>query len=300
MKKNMKLLGLIPALLFAIGCEGKQMNEVNVIIISGQSNAVGCKASENLLGTKYADKYNQFQSGFDDVKISYNNWTVDNYVAKTISLQNASPRGDFVSVKLGQGNVPANFGMEVGIADALHEKFGNKLYIIKCPCGGSNLIDYFLTPEDSMHQNLINFVTKCFEKLEKSGLNPKLRAFLWNQGEGDSYSGYYQAHFEALKQFKENLDRELLKYTSDNVLPFIDAGILPGTKANGDPTWEFYAQVNQFKQQFAALSPTNIYIDAIANGLHANQEPNDVVHYDSESVVDLGYLYAAQLEQFLK
>ena len=300
MKKNIKLLGLIPALLFSVGCEGKNMNEVNVIIISGQSNAVGCKASTNLINSMGQAKYDEYNAGYSDVKISYNNWTAVDYNLHTIALQNYSPRGDFVDVKLGQGNNPNNFGLEVGIAESLREKFGNKLYIIKCPCGASNLIDYFLEPEQEMHKNLINFVEKGFEKLEKEGLKPKLRAFCWIQGEGDAWANYYFAYYNALVQFKETIDRELLKYTDNNVLPFIDAGILPGTHANGTNEWQYYAEINQHKKNFANLSPANIYIDAIENGLHANQEPNDDVHYDSESVIKLGHLYAEQLEQFLK
>ena len=300
MKTSLKLLGLIPALLFSIGCEGKNMNEVNVIIISGQSNAVGCKANTNLIQSMGQAKYDEFNAGFEDIKISYNCWTVEDQARKTLALQNYSLRGDFVPVKLGQGNNTQNFGMEVGIAEALREKYANKLYIIKCACGVSNLNDYWSLTTDEMYVTLINYVTKGLEKLEKAGLKPKLRAFCWMQGEGDAWDGYYQFYYTNLVRFKEHLDNDLLKFTDDNKLPFIDGGIGPGPHPNGTNEWKYYKEVNEAKVKFADLSPTNIYIDTIAAGLHSNQEPNDDVHYDSESVVQLGHLFAQNLEQFLK
>ena len=300
MKTNFKLLGLLPALLFTVGCGGDKMKEVNVIVISGQSNAVGCKASTNLINSMGQAKYDEYLAGYEDIKISYNCWTVESDSSRTKTLQNYSPRGEFVKVTLGQGNSQKNFGMEVGIAEALHEKYGDKLYIIKCPCGVSNLNDDWSLTTDEMYLTLINFVGKGIEKLEKQGLKPKLRAFCWMQGEGDAWDRYYQFYYTNLVRFKEHLDADLLKYTEDNNLPFIDGGIGPGTHPNGKNEWEYYQEVNDAKIRFAALSPTNIFIDTIAAGLHSNQEPNDDVHYDSESVIQLGHLFAQNIEQFLK
>ena len=303
MKRKLHLLGLIPVLLFSTGCEGKKMkNSVNVIIISGQSNAVGCKASAFLESTM-PDKYPEYLAGYEDVKIAYNNWTVDWTVTKPprpVELQNASPKGRFVPVKLGQGNTTSNFGPEIGIAEELHERWGDKLYIIKVACGASNINDDWAQSDYEMFKTLVSFVGKRFAELEEEGLKPYLRAFCWMQGEGDSYPLYWPYYLDNLVFFKRNLDRELLKYTEDNNLPFIDAGIGRGTHSDGTDEWVYYNEVNQCKKDFAAQSETNIYFDTIENGLHSNQEPADDVHYDSESQIKLGHLFAQNFEKFLK
>ena len=304
MKTKLALLAIIPAMIFSTGCGGKKVKkqDVNVIILSGQSNAVGCKNSQDLIKTMGQEKYDQYNAGFEDVKIAFNNWDCNyNSPARTKTLQNSSKNGKFVNVQLGQGNVPDNFGPEIGMAEELHEKFGNKLYIIKCACGASNLNDDWANFDSDMFLNLKNFVNKKMEELQKEGLNPILRAFCWMQGEGDSYYNLYQYYLLNTERFKYNLDKEFLKYTENNNLPYIDAGI--GMGYNHDTLkneWEYYKEVNEAKQAFAAKSDTNIYIDTIAEGLHSDQELNDYVHYDSESQIKLGHLFAKAYEPFLK
>ena len=307
MKTKLHLLAMIPALIFSAGCDfnlfggkEKQMEKVNVVILSGQSNAVGCKAYSFLESTM-PDKYNEYLAGYEDVQIAFNNYTVD-YMSSSRPkyIQNSSPKSKFTKVQLGQGNSTSNFGPEVGMAEELHQRWGSKLYIIKIACGASCLgLDWSLA-EDEMFVNLVKFVNNRMAELEENGLKPYLRAFCWMQGEGDSYDGYYQFYKENLINLKKNLDKELLKYTEDNNLPFIDAGIGPGTHSNGENEWHYYKEVNDAKKEFAALSETNIYFDTIEAGLHSDREPNDDVHYDSESQIKLGHLFAQNFEKFLK
>lgn len=302
MKRKLHLLTLIPVLLFSSGCGGKKMKSVNVIILSGQSNAVGCKAYK-FLETTMPEKYPEYLAGYNNVKIAYNNWTVDWTVTRPprpVELQNSSPKGKFVNVQLGQGNTTSNFGPEIGIAEELHERWGNKLYIIKVACGASNINDDWAQNDYEMFRTLVNFVGKRFSELEEEGLKPYLRAFCWMQGEGDAFQNYWNVYDLNLEGFKKNLDKELLKYTEDNNLPFIDAGIGRGTHSDGKDEWVYYNEVNQCKKEFAEKSPTNIYFDTIENGLHSNQEPDDDVHYDSESQIKLGHLFAQNFEKFLK
>ena len=310
MKKKFKLLSLLTAVLCMASCSASDLmfwkksmkkESVNVVIISGQSNAAGCKSAD-FLQNSMPDKYPEYLAGYEDVQIAFSNWTVD-YMKpeRTKIFQNGSPKGQFVKVQLGQGNVNTNFGPEVGIAEELHEKWGNKLYIIKVPCGASNLAYDWSLPTDEMFVTLINFVKNRMKDLEDKGYQPYLRAFCWMQGEGDSYDGYYQYYFDNLVSLKHNLDTELLKYTEDQAgLPFIDAGIGRGTHADGTDEWKFYQEVNDAKRRFASLSDIHIYFDTIEAGLHSDKEPNDDVHYDSESQIKLGHLFAQSFEQFLK
>ena len=310
MKKKLYLCAVLPALLLASSCSAedlmfwkkKDMKNVNVIILSGQSNAAGCKASANLITSMGQEYYDKYEAGFDDVKIAFANYTVTDYnkIPHPMELQNSS-KGKFLNVKLGQGNVTANFGPEIGMAEELHEKWGNKFYIIKVPSGGSNLNDDWADSNEYMFKQLVDFVDARMDDLKQQNLNPVLRAFCWMQGEGDSYPGYWKYYYENLVRFKKNLDKFLLKYTENENLPFIDAGIGPGAaKGETSGEWQYYKEVNDCKKDFANLSETNIYFDTIEAGLHSNEEPYDNVHYDSASQIKLGHLFAQNFEKFLK
>ena len=107
---------------------------------------------------------------------------------------------------------------------------------------------------------------------------------------------YYQDYYANTAEFVGNLREDLREFAGNKDLPFIDAGI------SNASVWQYYRKVNEAKAQFAAESDINIYIDTIEAGLHTNKEPTgdvDVCHYDSESQLQLGHLFAENFEQFL-
>lgn len=269
-------------------------NKVDVIIISGQSNAVGCSNSSYIGDNLGIDKYFEYNDGYDDIKISYDCWTKDfdpiRYYSQNKSYDNFKP------VKLGEGNSISTFGPEIGIAESLHERYANKLYLIKFACGASNLKDDWTHKDSIMYVKLIEFIDSQINILKNMGLDPTIKAFCFMQGEGDSYDGYYQHYYNNLKEFVSNLRNDLKKYSNTNNLPFIDAGI-----SSASP-WVYYKEVNDAKKEFASENINNIYIDTISSGLHTNIEPinnPDLCHYDSESEILLGKLFAHNFEKFL-
>ena len=128
-------------------------------------------------------------------------------------------------------------------------------------------------------------------------LEATIKAFCWMQGEGDSYPGYHSVYAENLATFVGNVRTELSEFTGGKELPFIDAKINPDREV-----WEYGPEVNAQKEQFAALSENNYLIDTVAEGLHTDQEPMvpDKCHYDTESEVKLGNLFAEAFEPFLE
>ena len=197
---------------------------------------------------------------------------------------------------LGQGNSQATFGPEIGIAERMSEKYGDKLFLIKYACGASNLKDDWATNKTPMYKRFIEYVNKQMENLKSMGYDPTIKALCWMQGEGDSYDGYYQEYLDNTKAFVSSLRSDLKSLSGDKDFAFIDAGISNSKK------WQYYKEVNEAKKQFAAESSNNIYIDTIGAGMHTNQEPVgeiDDAHYDSESEILLGNLFAEQFEPFL-
>ena len=267
---------------------------VDVVVISGQSNAVGCTHAKCITRSIGAEAYSTYMTGYNDIKIAYDCWTKDE--GPRFYSQNKSKDETFVKVMLGQGNGLGTFGPEIGIAEALHEKYADRLFLIKYACGASNLKDDWAQKNSPMYPRLIEYVKKQMQNLEGMGYVPTIKAFCWMQGEGDSWDGYYQEYKDNLSGFAANIREDLKELSGNKDVPFIDAGI------SNSKDWQYYRQVNNAKQEFAAESENNIYIDTIAAGMHTNVEPfdtPDTCHYDTESEVLLGHLFADAFEPFL-
>lgn len=306
MKNKLSLLFLSPILISLIGCNNSQgasgpvgpKQDVDVVIISGQSNGVGCTWCNQIEGSMGKDKYNEYFNGYPDIKIAFESWTKDwtGTAKEPYELQNHS-NGDFTKVTLGQGNGKHSFGPEIGIAEATHEKHGGKLFLIKYACGASNLNDDWVGRDTQMYSGMITYIKEQMENLSNKGYNPTIKALCWMQGEGDSYYGYYQRYLANTRTFVTNVRADLRTLSGDRELAFIDAGI-----NNNSARWQYWKQVNDAKMAFADESDNNFYIDTIGAGMHTNKEPVgnvDADHYDSESEVLLGHLFAENFEKFL-
>ena len=301
MKKKISLLLMAPFLaLGVVSCKlGGNMKKVDVILISGQSNAVGCTHNEYISSapTLGFEKFEEYSIGYKGIQIVYDNWTKDWPAPGQITFGSQNKVADFTAVKLGQGNGVNTFGPEIGIAERMHGKYDNKLFLIKFACGGSCLKDDWLAKNSPMYPKFINYVKMQMENLKKKGYQAAIKAFCWMQGEGDSYPGYHSVYKDNLVTFVGNVREELAEFTGGKELPFIDAKINPDREV-----WEYGPEVNIQKEQFAALSENNYLIDTVAEGLHTDQEPMvpDKCHYDTESEVKLGNLFAEAFEPFLE
>lgn len=272
------------------------LGPVDVVLISGQSNAVGCTYCDYLFETMGSDKYAEYSNGYPSIQIAYDCWTKD-YASSnpSFSSQNSSRRNNFVDVALGQGNSTRTFGPEIGIAEAMHEKYANKLFLIKYACGASNLKEDWMKRNSPMYGPFIDYVKKQIGNLKQKGYSPTIKAFCWMQGEGDAYPELYQSYQDNLRRFVGYVREDLRELSGNKDVPFIDAGI------SSAELWQYYRQINEAKAAFAAESENNYFIDTIAAGLHTDQEPEtvDYAHYDSESQIQLGHLFAEAFEPFL-
>ena len=301
MKNVFKFLLLSPIAFSAMGCNQEKPKEpkpVDVVVISGQSNAVGCTHTKCIARSIGSMKEKEYMRGYEGIQIAYDSWTkdVDGNNNAIFYSQNKSKDNNFVKVMLGQGNSLATFGPEIGIAERMHEKYAGKLFLIKYACGASNLKDDWAKRNSPMYNRFIEYVKLQMGNLKDQGYIPTIKAFCWMQGEGDSYDGYYQEYYDNLKEFVGNVRTDLKELSGNKDMPFIDAGI------NNSPQWQYYRKVNEAKEQFANDSDNNIYIDTIAAGVHTNEEPfdtPDTAHYDTESQVLLGNLFAEQFEKYL-
>ncbi len=276
------------------------MKKANIIVISGQSNAVGCSYVDCLPKHFSKEQIKIWDNGYENIKINYYS-----HNKKSGGFEKTA----FYCTALDEGT----FGPEVGIAETLDEKYpGEEFFIVKCAFGGVTLDHGFLPPSASdkydplafaepaqgneitgrpgwCYNELARLLSESIAELENSGYEPGIIAFCWMQGESDANSE------AATVSYAHNYDAMLRDLKTDfspymDGCTFIDAGI--------SAVWERYERMNEIKRKYAKDHPNCVFIDTIGEGLHTRNEPfeePDIGHYDSDSMIKLGRLFAAAM-----
>lgn len=285
------------------------MKTANILILAGQSNAVGCCEVE-YLSRHFSKEYVQrLRGGFENIKINY--------------FSHDKKSGGFVKTTFNCTVVEDDtFGPEVGIADALDEKYpGREFFIVKCAFGGVTLLRDFASPSCAgydplsyadqkptindmydpndppragwCYNELAGILKDSIRALEKDGYAPKIKALCWMQGESDANleeaTEKYAKNYDALLR---DLKAEFAAYMDKCV--FIDAGI--------STVWERYERINGIKRKYAEKRADCVFIDTIAGGLTTLNEPDgepDIGHYDSDSGIKLGHMFADKIAESL-
>ena len=266
-----------------------------VVIMSGQSNMLGCTYFQHLSAQNVgAERYGRVSGEFGSVKI------LNDKEAKSID--------DFVPVKAGQGNVPGDkrlcFGPELGMAEILSQKYPDEtVYLIKVAYGGTSLYESWRTksrPGGEAYCSLLlrTYAQSGIKVLSDAGLNPKVVGFCWMQGEADcewSREAESKAYLSNLTTFVTDMRSEFNGYALDGkTMNFIDAYI------SDSPSWTFYKNVNNAKREFSNKDTHNYLLDTLAPdlaekgvaGLIYSREEGDPMHYDSVSMLKLGNMFA--------
>ena len=277
------------------------MKKANVIVLAGQSNAVGVGHVKYL--SKHFDAQTEaaLRRGYENVKI--------NYVSHDIAS------GGFVNTTVNcTERTKDTLGPELGIAKSLTQRYpGEEFFIVKCAVGGSNLHNDWRSPasgvpyeearvaepEKALESKEFRFPGWCYNALvkllgeslgtlEKEGYSPEIIAFCWMQGESDpdkngateAYIGRYDG---LLRDIRGAFPAYFEKCT------YIEAGI--------SEMWEQYQKLNAYKKAYAE-EKGHIYLDTVGAGLTTRYEPEeepDVAHYDCGSTVRLGELFAEHI-----
>ena len=277
------------------------MKKANVIILAGQSNAVGVGY------TKYLPKYYDnetvatLRAGYENVQIIYASHDIvsDGFVKTGINCTE---------------KCKDTLGPEVGIAKALTERYPEeRFFIIKCAFGGVNLYSDWRSPSSGApydenvvvdsaniirdagpgspgwcYNVFIKLAKKGFDILKQNGYDPSVIGFCWMQGESDAgLEKETLAYIERYDALLRDIRAEFPGYFEN--CTFIDAAI--------SDIWAQYTKLNEIKRQYAALHGHG-FLDTIAEGLTTRTEPEeepDLAHYDCGSVVKLGEMFAQKI-----
>ncbi|MBQ7700403.1 MAG: hypothetical protein IJT49_08695 [Clostridia bacterium] len=279
------------------------MKKANVILLAGQSNAVGCAEVRFLPDHFPAQRIKKWRDGFENIKINY--YSHD-------KKSNGFEKTTFNCTVLEDDT----FGLEVGIAEALDEKYpGQEFFVVKCAFGGVTLYNDFISPsadkkydplsyadqkEDAAkalmagesfragwcYNEFVKIISESIRILEGKGYLPEIKALCWMQGESDANNEdatvSYAYNYDA---FLRDIKAAFAKYIDGCV--FIDAGI--------STVWERYERMNEIKRKYAEKRSDCVFIDTIGAGLSTMKEPPeepDIGHYDSDSLIKLGRMFA--------
>lgn len=283
-----------------------------VIILSGQSNAVGF-ADRTLLQSKIeSSRYQALLKPAQNIKMIS---LVGSDPLETITVDT------FANVTMGGGGMMSydedSFGPEVGIAETLSQQYPDEtVYIIKCAFGGASLYQDFQSPSMAAHISylykiLTDMIDGGLHALKEANLNPKIVGFCWMQGEADasrsqSSEGHWDRYYDNLTKFVKDLRERYNADSLDGTMRFIDAYI--------HDHFEFHKTVNNQKLRFSKASEYNYVINTLApnlvstefTGLTAKYEPSvsikplDPLHYDSTSMLKLGNMFGDAIVSITK
>ena len=266
-----------------------------VIVLAGQSNAVGWTYSKNLKPVVTPEEYEKYRAGFDNVKIFYSNAPFQSDDAQTKTKNENSA---FEPVKLGQGRYTSledgAFGPEIGLAAYLTENYPDEtFYIIKDATGGATLHGSWLCPsslglfekteEDiTLYNHLMQKVDDGMAMLKADGVDARILSFIWMQGENDAQS--YAFDYPTLwNNFIGDVTAafEEKGYLTETGLTTIDGGITQ--------RWTNYDVVNAAKERYAAVSSKAHFVEvAHEDWLTYDRDNTDYAHLDALSMIRLG------------
>ena len=281
------------------------MKKATVIVLAGQSNAVGVGHVSCLPRHFSEEKIREYEAGYRRVQINY--------------YSHDKKSNGFVPVSLGCTEVHKyTLGPEVGLAEYFTETHPEgELFVIKCACGGTSLWRDWLSPSSEgydptsyadqvpdavdainngrplraswCYNELVKLTRESLDILRREGYDPHIRGFCWMQGEADACAEetlrpYIARYHNLLTDFSAEFAEE----TEHCV--YADGGI--------SEVWPLYREMNAAKAAYAAAHESCVFIDTIAHGLTTQNEPEDAVdiyHYDSDCVIKLGHLFGEAL-----
>ena len=288
---------------------------INVIVLSGQSNAAGA----TVITQSDIEKFGNVD--YQNVFMQYKNV----YTEDGVNVYTQNENDGFEKYYFGMGGYyDTTFGPDAALAYHLATDPATKdqqWFIIKYAAPGTNL-DLHWRQNANLSQKMMEYVQECVDELSKD-YDVQIRSFLWMQGENDAIAGAESCanNYAANEQnLVSTFRRTFAKYATrpngsvpGSGISFITAGIAPAGK-DGLSLWANSAIVNGAKvdntqvwyvpgtlTEYSALwgkvtapgmhfNPTGgaIYNSAYIDTSLMSTQVQDTAHYDQQSMDWLG------------
>lgn len=270
----------------------------DLILVAGQSNAVGYDGYASQLPADPADKDVMFWWRCGDPPPDAHDSTSG---GKWTHLQ-AQPRGNPLprtSKKAGErefglkrqyGNfskAEGGFGPEIGLARELRAREGKPLAIVKAAFSGTGMRTDW-NPADSgdggaCYRALVSDTIAAIAAGKSQGIPLRLRALVWVQGESDSNAKDAPHYEQALGAMLAALRRDL-------DVPQLIALLGVNTHFGNDKN-AFVAKIVEAQRALAAKDPRCAYVDTAS----AETLPPTRTHFTAAGTLDVGRRFANTL-----
>lgn len=240
---------------------------LKVYIMAGQSNMAGCDDARNI------DP--MWASANDDVMLYWGNEVNPGFASLTTGTSGASCSDDAPMFYFGP---ELSFGSDIAFAND-----DEQIVIIKFAVGGTDLFSYWTTPnrefpDGGILWNELQFaVDEALAQLTDMGHQYRIEGFLWMQGESDTDKRY------RARKYASNLTKfiaSMRSFVGDPEMPFIMGRIRDAGQPHAD-------MVRDAQVAVAENIPNVYWIDTDDLGWLP-----DGIHYDEESMIELGHRFA--------
>ncbi|MCM8529126.1 MAG: sialate O-acetylesterase, partial [Lentisphaeraceae bacterium] len=238
---------------------------IRTIIVSGQSNSDGRAETKDI--PKDTDL------NFDNFYFYHGN--------ASGNAHESCPSNELITLRPGSGSLykgKNHFGIEIGTAMVLREKFPNeKFLIIKYAKGGSSLFTDWDLKKGPHLKKLRETVKGAYAAIREKGYEPDIRAFLWHQGESDSKKDRVDSYNEKLTLFLNQMKNDF-----SSTMAYAIGQINLAQKI--EP--ELSGKVMKAQEEVAKSFGKSVLVPS--EGLSLK---DDQMHFDTEGMIALGKRY---------
>lgn len=257
----------------------------DLVLVAGQSNAVGFNAKPSELPADAADREIQFWWRCGDPPPDERD---SNSAGKWATLQ-AQPLGDPRPPRPGRqfGNfaqADGGFGPEIGFARTLYIRQHQLLSVVKVAYSGTSVSSW--NPADAgangaCYRALVTETKAAIAAAKAQGTTLRLRALVWVQGESDASAG-------GVPTYEKKLGDMITALRKDLDAPQLIALLGINTHFGGDKN-EFVPKIVEAQKALASKDPRCTYVDT-ATATIAN-----AAHFDTAGTIDVGNRFAEAL-----
>ena len=269
------------------GCLVKAAETRDLILVAGQSNAVGFDAKPEELPSDARDRSVMFWFRVGDPPPDEHDsmsagWT---YLRPQPLGNPKKPRRDRQYGNFAQAN--GGFGPEFGLARTLLSEGSVKLAIVKAAFSGTGIGRDWNPRSDGedgvCYRALIEESRKAIAAAQDQGIDLRLRAFVWVQGESDANAG--NVHLYAGRMAKL-----IAALRADLRAPDLIALLGVNTRFLEDRN-KIMPLIVASQREVAAKDALVAYVDTSGCSI-ANR-----VHFDSKGTLEMGRLFAETLRR---
>lgn len=259
---------------------------VDLLIVAGQSNAVGYDAKPGELPADEADKQILFWWKCGDPPPDEHDSTSGGMWTHLQAQPLGNPKKPKANRQYGNfAQKEGGFGPEIGLARTLYDREKKPLAVVKAAFSGTGLRrdwDHTDSGEGgACYRALVTEVKAAIEAAKQNGMELRPRVFTWVQGESD-------ANANDSSVYARNLTAMIAALRTDLNAPQLTVLVAVNTKFGGGKN-PFMPKIVEQQQLAGSFDPRCEYVDTSAASIANN------VHYDAKGTLEVGRLFAESL-----